>query len=295
MLKFLNNSRLFFVGIIKILFVSKFGNKHRTVPVDKKEVIVLGNGPSLGNLISSELFLNRIKTLDVVGVNAFCDHPCFEQIKPKYYVMAAPDFWVDGVKDIYIQFRTSIFSNLQKKVDWEFYLFIPWPAKKKKFWQDELAKNPNIKIIFFNIIPFEGGDGFKHFCFNKKLGLPRLHNVIGPAIMNMIWLNYKKIYLVGVEHSWLPQISVDENNHAFVGQPHFYDKDAKPDRMNGVDGVGHRTLHEIIYKFYLAFRGYFEVQKYAKSKSVEVINLTPDSFIDAFPREKLDIFISNSK
>lgn len=295
MLKFLTNTRLFFVGLIKILFLTKLKNLHKTVPVDKREAIILGNGPSLGGLIENEPFLERIKSLDVLGVNEFCNHPCFEQIKPKYYMLAAPDYWVDGVKDLYIKIRTSIFGNLSNKVDWEMYLFIPWEAKKKKFWQEELAKNPNIKIIFFNMIPFEGGRSFKHFCFNKRLGVPRLHNVIGPSIMNVMWLNYNKIYLVGVEHSWLPQISVDENNYAFVGQPHFYDKDAKPDRMNGVDGVGHRSLHEIIYKFYLTFKGYFEVQEYAKEKHVNIINLTPDSFIDAFPRQKLDIFIKNTK
>lgn len=294
MIQFLSNTRLFFIGLIKIIFISKFRNFHKSIKSENSEVLILGNGPSLGSLVEDQQFLNRIKTVDTVAVNAFCDHACFELIRPRYYVVAAPDYWEDGVKEIYIQIRNSIFSNLQKKVNWEMYLFIPWPASKKNFWQDEIKQNKNIHIVFYNIIPFEGGNKFKHFCFDKHFGLPRLHNVIGPAIMNMIWLNYKQIYLVGVEHSWLPQISVDENNVALVGQPHFYDKDAKPEKMNGVGGVGYRKLHEIIYKFYLAFKGYFEVQDYAVKKGVHITNLTPDSFIDAFPRQKLDIFIKKT-
>lgn len=293
MLKFLRNTRLFFEGIAKIVFVSRFKNLHKRIKTHRREVIVLGNGPSLGQLIEDKAFLNRIKSLDVVGVNAFCDYTCFEEIKPRYYVLVAPEFWEDEVKEVYIGFRNSIFSNLAKKVSWEFYLFIPWSARKKVFWQQILSVNPNIRIVYFNVIPFEGSDSFKHFCFNKLLGLPRLHNVIGPSIMNMIWLNYTKIYLVGVEHSWLPQIVVDDQNIAYVGQPHFYDKDAAPQQMNGVGGVGHRKLHEIIHKFYLTFRGYFEVQAYAKTKQVEIVNMTPGSFIDAFPRQKIDTFIEN--
>lgn len=294
MIQFLSNTRLFFIGLAKIFFVSKFKDLHKTVKTKNQEVIILGNGPSLGSLINDNAFLERIKLMDVVGVNAFCDYSCFEQIQPKYYVMAAPDYWETNVKDVYIQIRTSIYTNLAKKVNWEMFLIIPWDARKQDFWQKIIGQNKNIKIIYFNIIPIEGSKGFKFFCFNKKFGTPRLHNVIGPSIMNMIWLNYKRIYLVGVEHSWLPQISVDENNIALVGQPHFYDKDAKPEKMNGVGGVGYRKLHEIIHKFYLTFKGYFEVQEYAANKNVEIINLTPDSFIDAFPRQKLDIFIKNT-
>ncbi|MBK7128950.1 MAG: hypothetical protein IPH66_06235 [Crocinitomicaceae bacterium] len=294
MIKFLSNTRLFFIGLIKILFVSRFKNLHRQITQKKTSAIILGNGPSLAGLIENSEFIKRIENMDAVAVNAFCEHPVFEKMQPKYYMLAAPDFWEDDVKEMYITFRNNIFQNLAKKVNWEMYLFIPWPAKKKKFWQDILAENKNIHIIYFNIIPFEGSNGFKNFCFNKRLGLPRLHNVIGPSVMNMIWLNYQKIYLVGVEHSWLQQIHVDENNIAYVGQPHFYDKDAKPERMNGVGGVGYRALHEIIHKFYLAFKGYFEVQQYAQSKGVKIINLTEGSYIDAFPREKMDIFIKNS-
>lgn len=295
MVKFISNTRLFFEGLVKILFLSRFRNLHKQIRNEGQDVLVLGNGPSLGELLGNERFLAKTKEMDCVAVNAFCDHEYFEIVRPKYYMMAAPEFWQDNINEFYYNFRTTIFSNLAKKVSWEFYLFIPWKARKKKFWQDIVGTNPNIRIIYYNITPIEGGNAFRHYCYRGKLGLPRIHNVIGPSIMNMIWLDYKRIYLVGVEHSWLPQIQVDENNIAYVGQPHFYDKDAKPDRMTGVGGQGYRKLHEILHKFYLAFRGYFEIQEFAIKNKVEIINLTEGSYIDAFPRQKIDIFIDKSE
>jgi len=62
---------------------------------------------------------------------------------------------------------------------------------------------------------------------------------------------------------------------------------ARPDVMKKT-GKGKRKMHEILIKFVHSFAGYFDINNYAKSQNVRIINITPDSFIDAFERMKLD-------
>ena len=53
-----------------------------------------------------------------------------------------------------------------------------------------------------------------HFFFSKGLAMPRPHNVLIPSIMNLAYLGYKELYIVGADHSWLSEITVNENNEA---------------------------------------------------------------------------------
>ena len=44
----------------------------------------------------------------------------------------------------------------------------------------------------------------------------------------------------------------------------------------------------ILQSFYVAFRSYFTIARYASHRSVKIFNITPGSFIDAFPRLNID-------
>ena len=103
--------------------------------------------------------------------------------------------------------------------------------------------------------------------------------------MNCIKLKYKQIYLMGADHSWLPEISVNQENEALINHKHFYDEDVtKPQKMQ--DYISRpRKLHEIIHKFYLTFKGYWEIKRYADYKDVSVFNVSEYSMIDAFERK----------
>ena len=293
MLKFLENTRHFFIGIIKILLISKIKNLHKQIKPTNSEVIILGNGPSLKIELEKPEFIERLKSIDVAVVNYFNQSVFFEKIKPSYYVLGAPEFWIDGVEQLYIDLRNQLFLDFETKVNWKMTLLIPFPAKKVSFWQKSVAKNSNIQVVYYNIVAFEGSPRFMNFIMDKKLGLPRLHNIMGPSILNMMWLNYSKIYLTGVEHSWLPMLRVTQNNEAVLGQPHFYNTNVVQQQMDGPEGK--RKLHEILHKFYTTFKGYFYIKDFAQSKSVQIINLTENSFIDAFSKQNVDIFTTNSK
>jgi len=103
----------------------------------------------------------------------------------------------------------------------------------------------------------------------------------------LIYLNYKIIYIIGADHSWLPEITVNDKNEALINQKHFYDEnESRPEKMQ--DYISRpRKLHEIIHKFYLTFKGYWIIKEYAANKNVSVYNASEISMIDAFERKEI--------
>ena len=254
------------------------------IKVDR-ESIILGNGPSLNKSIEnkSESLVNK----DLVCVNFFPETEYYQQLKPKYYITGAPELWIENVSEEWKVARKNLFMTLKNKTEWDLILLIPTIARKHKDWMNILSENKKIRIAYYNITAVEGYKWFRHFCFKTGLGVPRPHNVITPALIQMLNFGYKKIYLLGADHSWLPDIKVDNENRVFTLHKHFYDQDtANPVQMRNLK-MGTRKLHEVLHKFYHTFAGYFIIRDYASSLKADIYNSTPDSFIDAFERRDI--------
>lgn len=277
-----------FLSLGKILFLSKpFGILKIKNADLEKPCLILGNGPSLNQ--SVEKYQSLFEKYDLVCVNNFAFSPIYTEIKPKYYIISAHIFFYEEKKlsQKYIDARNVYFDHIKNKTDWNLHLMVPFIAKKSSYFKHFLEQNKNITPIYFNSTTIEGIPFLNHFLFNRGLGSPRPHNVLIPAIINAMYMGYKEIYIVGADHSWLPEISVNDQNEALVNQKHFYDeKESKPDKME--DYIHRpRRLHEIIHKFYLSFKGYWEIKDYAKSKNVRIYNASEFSMIDAFDRKSL--------
>lgn len=167
-------------------------------------------------------------------------------------------------------------------------LIVPSVAKKSEEWKKTIAQNPNIRIKYINITPIEGFGNFVHWTLRQNLGLPRPHNVLIPCIKLAVDMNYEHVFVVGADHSWLKDIYVGNDNKVYLSQKHFYDNNPAPEVM--YDGTSNRvrTLADMLMKFVYSFRSYFVLKAYAKARGVNVYNSTPESFIDAFERKKLN-------
>lgn len=265
------------LSLFRVLLQSRlFTNK--LPKTDSYSICILANGPSL-----AQLDVNKIIG-EVMVVNNFSSHSNFEILKPKYYILNAPEYWLNDVDEEYISMQNILIQNLSNVVKWKMFLLVPYSAKNTHLHNIISAQNPNIEFKFYNTTPIEGLRGLTNWMFAKQLGMPRPHNVLIPALMTSSWMNYKNIFIYGADHSWLKEIFVDNDNNVFVTQKHFYDKnDIKPATMKKL-GKGKRRLHEILEKFYLSFKGYHVINDFAKSRDVRIVNKTPDSFIDAFDR-----------
>jgi hypothetical protein len=105
--------------------------------------------------------------------------------------------------------------------------------------------------------------------------------------MNCIYLKYKTIALVGADHSWLKEISVSDENVALVNQKHFYDENESKAAPMSDYQIRPRRLHEMLLKFMLSFKGYWEINEYIEGSDIHIYNCSETSMIDAFERKKL--------
>lgn len=263
-------------GVVKMIVQSrKTDFTQNLIAHDAGSLIVMGNGPSLKPLLED----NSLADTDcrLLAVNFFANAPEFFTLKPSYYVMCDPHFF-ESKDDENV---ASLWRNLSS-TDWSFSLFVP--ASRCSYVRSKVGGN--VTVAAFNPVGVEGPEWFERISFGSRLAMPRPRNVLIPSIMIGLWLGYKKIYLAGADHSWMKTLRVSENNEVISVQPHFYDDGEKEhERVASVyRGV---RLHEVINSFYVAFRSYFSIERYARSIGARIYNSTPGSFIDAFERKPL--------
>lgn len=267
------------LSVVKIVLQSKLVTRLPGRFSNPDELLILANGPSLKRTVEESADFVRGKTL--LAVNFCVTSPMFEQLKPELYLIADPLFWIVPEK------REQLFRTMAEKTTWDMNFLVPARALKNKEWQPLLAGNPHIRLYIYNTTPIEGFQGFCNWIFSKGWGVPRPHNVLIPSIAMGIRLPFKKIYLAGADHSWLPEITVTDDNVVLMHQKHFYDQNKSKAATVTQENLHSARLYTILYHMYVAFKSYFVLEDYARSRGKEVINVTPGSYIDAFKRMKI--------
>ncbi len=287
MLKFIQNLRLSSETLARILILSRWTGILKSTSADKTTCVIVGNGPSFRDSLNK--YRDELSRHDLVCVNNFAASDSFLELKPRYYIINATIVFLPDAKQskIYQDFKREVFDNL-RKTSWDMEIMVPFAAKKSPDFKQLLADNKHLKPIYFNLTSIEGFSWFKNLLFKMGVGTPRPHNVIIPAIMNMIYLKYRTIILIGADHSWLGEISVSEDNITLINQKHFYDEnESKAIPMNDYQ-LRPRRLHEVLQKFQLTFQGYWEINEYIENKNIQIYNCSEVSLIDAFERKKLN-------
>lgn len=262
-------------GVVKIAVQSRCTSLKPTA--QEQPIIVMGNGPSLNDTIANHA--DKLAKYPTLAVNYAANAPQFVGLHPQYYILVDPYFFSGKTADN----LQSLWRNLAA-VSWQMTLIVPrcYAAKVPS----AIADNQNIKVITINTVGVEGFDWFEDLAYSSRLAMPRPRNVLIPAIMSALWLGYRDIYIVGADHSWMQSIWVDDQNRVVSVQPHFYKDDSKHQERVNSEYEGYR-LHQIVNSFYVAFRSYHRIQRYAAGRSVNIHNSTPGSFIDAFVRTAL--------
>ena len=280
------NFLLTLLSIGKIILMSSFSLKFEKSSTAK--CAILGNGPSFNDSFEKYKLQFSDSDIDLFAVNYFCESDRFEYLKPKNYVLNAPEFWLPKVSERHETKRKELINLIVSKTKWEMTIFMPHVSQKYKWFQDSLLANKLIKVIHYNSTPVEGFKFFTSLMFDKKLGMCRPHNVLIPSLFIGIYRKYEEIYLFGADHSWIKNIYVSPQNEVYTKQPHFYDSEVKARPMYKYNkGVEKRRLHEFLEKMVYSFKAYFEINDYAKQKGIKIFNATPNSFIDAFDRKSL--------
>lgn len=265
------------LSLVKIPLMSRRSSPLPVITKNPDELVILANGPSLNKTVEEKKAFLADKTL--MAVNLCATSPLFNELKPELYIIADPLFWIVDEK------REALFGSLAEKTTWPLSFFVPARALADKKWRPIIEKNHNITVHIYNTTPVEGFPSFERLAYRKGWGMPRPHNVLIPAIATALRLSFKKIYLAGADHSWLPEISVTDENEVLMHQKHFYDRDSSKADTVKKENLDSAHLHTILYHMHVAFKAYFILRDYAAKLGKEIVNITPGSFIDAFKRE----------
>jgi hypothetical protein len=276
-----------FLSLLKILIRSKY--KVTFPESSSPKCLILGNGPSVKQDL--EFLLDSDFEGDLLCLNKFPDTAYYQKLKPRHFVIVSEEYWNKGSIEEYQLIRDNIIKAFIEKTTWPVNFLVPAGARKHKAFMDQFRQNELITPVFYNTTPVEGNQTISHLFFNRKWGSPRPHNVLIPSILNMIWMDYKEIAVIGADHSWLETLSVNENNEALLNQKHFYDENQTRSRKVTRKGSSYRKLHEILEKFMLTFKAYFMLNDYAESKGIKLYNCSSKSYIDSLERKPLKDFL----
>ncbi len=263
-------------GVVKMALSSR--KPTLTKACEGGSVIILGNGPSLSQTISD--YLPVLQSHPTMAVNFAANAEEFTLLKPRFYLLADPHFFDSDNGDPNV---TRLMRRFDEAVDWEMTLFLPMSCRGSRIAQ----KNPHVRGEYYNALGVEGFQWLENLAFSSGRGMPRPRNVLIPSIMVSTLLGYDKIYIVGADHSWTRTLSVNDRNEVISVQKHFYQDGADELERVKTEYLKY-PLHRIMYSFYVAFKSYFTIQRYAAAKGISIFNATPGSFIDAFPRRSLD-------
>lgn len=276
------NQSLFFFS--RLLFTEDFKNYiqyKRVLPkIESNEVVLLANGPSLKEVLThiknkSQEFQNK----DFLFVNYLAQESIFEEIKPKYYCITDPQFFLDDQPKS--EMGHKLVEYIKEHTTWDmniFVLYMYWD--KLKF----IEENTHIKVIPIHSPKVEGLVPLVKMAYKRGLGNGEFGTVIQNAIYAMILLNYKKIHLYGVDHNFFDNLCLDDNNVLCSRVTHFYDKDKPELRPVKITKDNLKTYEFLDYYAYL-FKGYFILKDFATEMNCEIINHTKNSLIDAFRKE----------
>lgn len=267
-------------SILKIALLSKFFVNLRKYNLINGGCVILANGPCLTkDLQNNSSFISSKK---IFCVNFFALSKEYEALKPEYYILAAPEFWLNKTSDYFNEKKEELIARLVEKTNWQMMLLIPFQAKGSDF-NKRVSVNSQITFIYYNNTPVEGIKFVSHFLFKLNLGMPRPHNVLIPSIFLALNLGFEKITIFGADHSWHEEIKIDETNKVTVNHEHFYDGQSVCLPMYKLDGKEY-YIHDIFRKLHYAFKGYFVLRDYSERLNAKILNASSKSYIDAFER-----------
>jgi hypothetical protein len=285
-MNFINNLFLSILSLIKVLIKSKI-NLVSPPKTNKSRIYILGNGPSFRQSLEKKISELSNPNNAVMVVNGFVCSDEFIEIRPEYYLFLDPLFsnYDGNAENCTIKVISDTYQHLVEKVDWQMHLLVPATAMKNHYFKTIPQKNPHIKISFYNYVVASGFESISFWLYKKQLAMPQCQNVLGACIMNAINMQFKEIILLGADHSWHEQISINDNNEVEVLDKHFYNpKGLKINQAHRSNDHKKYGIHTFFMSISKAFLTYKNIATYAIYRNVKVINSSEKSYIDAFER-----------
>ncbi|WP_147396443.1 hypothetical protein [Bacteroides xylanisolvens] len=276
---------IYFLSMMKYLIRnSSFFSSLSLHPTDssKNEVYLLCNGPSLKDVLPT---LYTMVGQDFIVVNFLGNDPIFSVIQPKYYTLMDGLFFYNRPDNRHMEKLVTLYNNFNTIVTWPMTVYIPIHYKKK-FMKFSKLNNPNIKVVGLNTIAIDkASKSLRHCMYRKGWSMPNAQTVAIESIFAMINKGYKRIYLYGVDHTFLDGLKVTEENQLVHVYQHFYEKEPKVIPVVDAFNVA-PTMSSELQTIVNIFRSHELCRLYADDVGCRIINLTNGSQIDSYERGK---------
>ncbi|HSZ24877.1 MAG TPA: hypothetical protein VK766_04120 [Cytophagaceae bacterium] len=271
-----------FSSLVKVIILSKY--KIVLPKSTTSDCVILGNGPSLKK--SLEIHESLLKKKTLFCVNNFATTKEYRLYKPSQYVILDPGFFIYKQRPDIV----ATFNELKNNTTWEVNLFIPFMYRKDADVVFLKRLNSFVRVHFYNYTIAKGFYPLVFFLFRKNLAMQQFYNVLGASIFLAINMQYKKIWILGADHSWFDNIVIDEKNQLCRRDMHFYD-DEPPLLSPIIEPVSGEV--QKVGNFFQAlqkvFNSYYQLEKYAISRNCSIYNASEFSYIDAFERKSLEL------
>lgn len=240
---------------------------------------IIGNGPSLDS--SLKIYKKNMVINDCMVVNLFCNTALFNELKPRYYVIADPSklSTLENLLEDDEKETIEITEHLQA-VNWELNLIVPDFAISG-YLVKKLTNHKFVKIYFYNT---------KNYIKYTNKMQNWLENCIEPpatTVLNTcvylgIFFKYDEINILGMDLSWHEDLELDQKtNTLYIIDKHFYGTT----KRLAILGNKPARVHEYLQCSVNAMKDFIELREFADENNVKVYNLSPHSWVDAFERK----------
>lgn len=273
------------ISLLKILIKSKIVNFKN---ISRKDIYILGAGPSLKNILENKI--NKLMNKDLVVFNFFAFSSYYEILKPQYYVLVDGAFWInnlnDYIKDVkqrerLYKKRKKLFSEIIRKTNWDMTIYFPIEALKNKELNKLFNDNECIKISYVNTVSYHGFVSLGNWLRKKALAGFIYQNCILGGLYICIMNKYQNIYILGADHDWIKNMKVNNKNELLLYDNHFYNNDLKPLILDS-------NLYNEYKSLYVLFNEYIQIKKFAKYMNVNIYNATEGGMLDVFDRKEIE-------
>jgi hypothetical protein len=210
---------------------------------------ILGTGPSL-NLLSLEE-REKLKTEVLFGVNSYHRSDIASTLVPTYYAL---------LDERYRQDMSRFFAEVQMKFADAPPTFVADYRSKNIIEELKLGKQPI--YIYAKKYPTDimSDDVSKNMYVTM--------NVVSSCILVAAYMGFKEIYLLGCDYNAFCSAG---------GLGHCYDDKKYPN-------VIQYDLAFFLKYYWITTEFHYLIAQFAKKKEIKVVNLTPGSLLDAYPR-----------
>lgn len=234
-----------------------------------ERIFIIGNGPSI-----KDMDLRLIKNEKKMVVSNFCLHKDYKILKPEYYCFPQFTYCPLQNEEFYYEWLRQIGENSGNP---QFFFNI---SEKKLIDQCKSFENKKINYIYLDSLNV---DYYDDIDITGKMMMGQ--SVPIDCIQIAIYMGFKEIYLVGIEHS---ELVTRQYNYFYKREKSIMgDKDPSVFDNGKVCVKFQIQLHILDF----LWKQYERLKEISEGKGIKIYNATKGGVLDVFERVKYEDII----